>query len=76
MLKHLMKRIEEQAEEGRNFGELFCFTTGYLEQQAEFDPKVAYTASEITELFDLLFEIREAAYKAETPAVAAAGESN
>ena len=74
-MKNTMDYVREKADSGMEFGEIFCRATGWLESEAEHDPNDTCTVKEVSDLFNLLFEIRLGRYKAETPAVGAAGES-
>lgn len=74
-MKNTMDYVRKKADSGMEFGDLFCRVTGWLESEAENDPNDTCTVKEVSDLFNLLFEIRLGRYKAETPAVAAAGES-
>ena len=75
-MKNTMDYVRKKADSGMEFGDLFCRVTGWLESEAEYSPdEPTCTVKEVSDLFNLLFEIRLGRYKAETPAVGAAGES-
>ena len=74
-MKNTMDYVRKKADSGMEFGEIFCRVTGWLESEAEHDPNDTCTVKEVSDLFNLLFEIRLGRYKVETPAVDAAGES-
>ncbi len=74
-MKNTMDYVREKADSGMNFDEIFCRVTGWLESEAEHDPNDTCTVKEVSNLFELLFKIKVGTYKAETPAVGAAGES-
>lgn len=57
-MKRLMGRIREWARNGESFNDIFCYTNGWFESRAARDPENMYTAEEIAELFNLLFDVK------------------
>jgi len=56
-----------------DFKEMFCRVSGYIGNEAAYDPGKLCTMSEVSKLFDLLFN--ELIGDSETPAAGTAGES-
>lgn len=57
-MRRLMERIRELARDGEDFNDIFCYTNGWLESRAGHAPEDTYTAEEVAELFNLLFDVK------------------
>ena len=65
-MKDVINRARELADAGNDFNTIFSRVAGKLEADASMNRGATCSASEVVELFDLLFDIKTRKYKKET----------
>lgn len=66
-MKDVINRARELADAGNDFNTIFSRVVGKLEADASMNLGATCSASEVVELFDLLFDIKIGKYKKGSP---------
>ncbi len=56
-MKTMLERVKELVEYGDNIEYIIAFLSGWTETDAQQEPEKTYTAVEMKDLFDLLYDV-------------------